>query len=91
MIKENKNTTIMNIVNNIYSAKDEGLLGFCVREEVENDTENHMKVGDYIVYLFKKYPEQAELLEEMLIAICGWGIESLRKIMEEQREYYESL
>lgn len=91
MIKTAKNIAIMNSVNDIYNKEDEGLLGFCVREEVENDTENHGKVGSYIVYLFKKYPEQAELLEEMLIAICGWGIESLRKIMEEQREYYESL
>ena len=91
MIKENKNTTIMNAINNIYNKEDEGLLGFCVREEVENDQENYERVGNYIVYLFKKYPEQAEILEEMLIAICGWGIESLRKIMEEQRNYYKSL
>ncbi len=91
MIKLDKNTIIMNTVNNIYNQEEEELFGFCVRNEVMNDMESFKKTGHYILYTFKKFPEQAEILEEMLIAICGWGIGSLQRIMEEQREHYDSL
>ena len=91
MIKLDKNTTIMNAVNSIYNKEEEDLFGFCVRNEVMNDMESFEKTGHHILYTFKKFPEQAKILEEMLIAICGWGIGSLQQIMEEQREYYDSL
>lgn len=91
MTRKNKNELIMDAVNRIYNTNDEGLLAFCVKEEMESDTESYQKMGSYIVYLFKKYSEEAEILEEMLIAICGWGIGSLQQIMEEQRLNYENL
>ena len=45
----------------------EGLLGFTVLEE-END---YYDTGRSILRMFETYPEHAELLNEMLAAVCG--------------------
>lgn len=78
---------ILKTVDRIYNADDEDLLGFCIRET--NDT--YEDTGNGVIQMFKEYPEHAELLDKMLIAICGWGIESLEDEMEEKRDYFECL
>lgn len=67
--------------------EDAGLLGFVVSENIDNYTET----GLDIIRLFETYPEQAEWFDKMLIAVCGWSIESLLDRMEERRDYYEGL
>ena len=78
---------IMNVVKDIRNNNDGGLLGFSVREidECYEDT------GNGILYMFEKYPEQAELLEEMLGAICCMNFDDIINKMEEDRDYYDSL
>ena len=78
---------IMETVERIYDADDEGLLGFCIRET--DDT--YYDTGYGVIHMFKEYPEHAELLDMMLIAICGWSIESLENEMEKNRDYFECL
>lgn len=64
-----------------------GLLGFCIESEIDS----YKETGNGVIDTFKRHPEQADILEEMLIAICGWGIESLKEKMEENAEYYSRL
>lgn len=64
-----------------------GLLGFCIESEIDS----YQEAGNGVIDTFKRHPEQADVLEEMLIAICGWGIESLKEKMEENAEYYSRL
>lgn len=64
-----------------------GLLGFCIESEIDS----YDKVGNGIISVFNRHPEQADILEEMLIAICGWGVEGLKERMEENAEYYSGL
>lgn len=64
-----------------------GLLGFCI----ENEIDSYDKAGNGIISVFNRHPEQADILEEMLIAICRWGVEGLKERMEENAEYYSGL
>ena len=80
---------IMEEVNKIYSNNDEGLLGFVVREV---DDCSYDETGSDIIRVFNKYPEHAEMLDEMLIAVCGCSlIGCLPDEMKNKRDYYESL
>ena len=64
-----------------------GLLGFCIESEIDS----YDKAGNGIISVFNRHPDQADILEEMLIAICGWGIEGLKERMEENAEHYSEL
>ena len=77
----------MNVIKDIRNNGDEGLLGFCVRE-IDDCYEDS---GSGILYMFEKYPEHAELLEEMLGAICGMNFDDILDKMERERDYYDNL
>lgn len=78
---------IMNVIKDIRDNDDGGLLGFSVREidECYEDT------GNGILNMFERYPEKAELLEEMLGAICCMNFDDIVDKMERERSYYNSL
>ena len=84
---KSKSERIMEAVDRIRNFDDEDLLGFVISESIDNYTET----GQDVLRLFETYPEHAELLDKMLIAICGWSIESLEDEMEEKRNYFECL
>ena len=86
-MKKNKSERIMEAVDRSRNTDDEELLGFVISESIDNYTET----GQDVLRLFETYPEQAERFDNMLVAVCGWGIESLLDRMEEQRDYFESL
>ena len=87
---KNKEEKIMQQVDKI-EHEDAGLLGFVVFESINDYDNSYEETGQDIIRLFETYPEQAEWFEKMLIAVCGWGIEFLRREMESQRDYYDSL
>ena len=71
-----------------YEEDKEGLFGFCIRE---TDHYSYSETGNSILYMFKKYPEHAEILEEMLGAFCGMNFEDIVDKMERVKDYYDSL
>ena len=87
---EEKAKIIMKEVDKI-DHDDAGLLGFVISESVNDYENSYTEIGQDVIRLFETYPEQAEWFEKMLIAISGWGIEHLRREMEDQRDYYDSL
>lgn len=84
MLQALDNKRIMRSIKNI-DDNDIGLLGFTIADEIDcyEDT------GDSVISIFKKNPDQAELLNKMLIAICGYDIEMITAKMEKKRNCYE--
>lgn len=78
---------ILEFINEIDEYEDAGLFGFVI---IENNGP-YDETGESVISVFKRYPEHAELLNEMLIAVSGYGVQRLKDEMEEQRDYYESL
>lgn len=64
-----------------------GRLGFEIAESIDS----YDDTGSYIIYLVNKYPEHFDLIEEVVIAICGYGFDSLERKMKEDTTYYDSL
>lgn len=64
-------------------------LGFAISEAVTTD--DYSEIGKSILRLARRYPDQLGMIEEVTVAICGYSFESLRKQMEEQKEYWDSL
>lgn len=83
----NNTADIMDAVKCIEEKEEEGLLGFVISENIDS----YENTGESVLALFKSHPEQASLLSDMLVAICGWGLESLLTEMDEKREYYLTL
>ena len=79
--------SIMEVINEIRNNDEGGLLGFCVREI----DDSYSDTGDGILYMFEKYPEHAELLEEMLGYICCMNLDDIVCKMDRERDYYNSL
>ena len=84
---DNKQNQIIKSIGAICDNEDEGLFGFVINET----DDSYDDVGNSVVSLFKSNQEQAVLLERMLIAITGYGVDSLMQKMEENRDYYDSL
>lgn len=78
---------IMEIVNEIQSNDEGGLLGFCVREI----DDSYSDTGNGILHMFEKYHEHAELFEEFLGYICGMNLDDIVCKMDGERDYYNSL
>lgn len=87
--KQSRKTLQESIMDEISTIdiNDAGLLGFVIAESIDYYTET----GKGVINMFNDNPEHAVLLNEMLCSICGWNINSLKNIMEEKREYYNSL
>lgn len=85
-LTNNKNKAITDSVKEI-DFDDAGLLGFVISENIDC----YEDAGNSVIGMFNRYPEHAKLLNEMLAAISGYGIDTLKEQMEEQREYYNSL
>lgn len=89
---KSKSERIMEAVNKICGRNvdedESGLLGFCIRE---NDDSPYSETGNSVLFMFNQHPEHAELLDNMLIAVCGCGIESLLDKMDRERDYYNYL
>lgn len=85
-----KSERIMETINKIKNSNNEeepGLFGFAIRE-IED---TYSETGNGVLFMFNKYPEHAELLEEMLGAICGMNLDDIVNKMERERDYYNWL
>lgn len=89
-----KQEKIMEAVKKIqnYDMEDAfGCFGFVISDASMNPDNCYEDIGRYVIRCFNQYPEQADILDEMLTAICGWSISSLIEDMERKRSYYEAL
>lgn len=73
-------------------------LGLAIDNAMNESDYTYYDCGKYLMSLVeenKDNPEAQELIEKTLIAICGCSFETLKetlkKYMEEQKEYYEAL
>ena len=87
---KNKQLEAVNRIENFPDADADGLFGFCIMGG-QDEAYSYRDVGCSTLDMFKEYPEQAELLEKMLIAISGYSLDSLLKKMEQEQDYYNGL
>ena len=66
-----------------------GRLGFAISEAANSDRYDY--IGKDVLSVVKKYPNNLDIIESTVIAVCGYGFDSLREKMKEQREHYETL
>lgn len=86
----NKQLEVVSKIENFPDADADGLFGFCIMGG-QDEAYSYRDVGYSTLKMFKDYPEQAELLEKMLIAISGYSLDSLFKKMEQEQDYYNGL
>ncbi len=69
----------------------DGRLGLAIDKAI-NDTDNtYDEMGSYLLSLANNHPDQLGIIEETVIAICGYGFETLRQHMKKQKKEYDSL
>ena len=66
-------------------------LGFAIDNAVREVDNSYYDMGRYLLGLVRDYPDQAGIIEQTVIAICGFGFDSLKEHMKEEREDYLSL
>ena len=49
------------------------------------------KTCENFLRICENHPDQIKVIDDMLIAITGWSLESLKRQMEEQFDDYDSL
>ena len=54
-------------------------------------SEGYYTVGKDVLRVAKSHPDQLDLIEEVIIAITGWGFGTLRERMKEHKDYFDSL
>lgn len=83
---------VENTIKNIREMDDYcGLLGFTIAESVGEYDNGYEDIGYGIDSLIDKYPDKVELIEEVVIALSGYGFETLRQKMIENKDYYNTL
>lgn len=65
----------------------DGRLGF----EIIESADSYKDIGSDIIYLVNKHPEHFDLIEKVVIAVCGYGFDSLERKIKEDATYYDSL
>ena len=68
----------------------EGRLGFAISESVGDYGNSYEDMGESLDILINKYPDKIELIEEVVIALSGYGFETLEKKMREQKDYHDA-
>lgn len=66
-----------------------GRLGYEIKEVDYFDgafCDSYEEVGKYLIYLVKQNPEHFKIIEDTVIAICGYGFESLLNRIEEHED-----
>ena len=64
-------------------------LGFAISEAVSTDY--YREIVKSVLSLARQYPDQLDMIEATTIAICGYGFNSLREQIKEQKEEFDSL
>lgn len=81
---------IISQIENFSDDNPEGLFGFCIVGG-QDENRSYTDIGETTLYMLSKYPEQIELLEEMLVAISGYNLEELLEKMNKEQDYYNGL
>ena len=68
-----------------------GLLGFVIAESAGEYGNSYEDIGRGVDYVINKYPDQVDLIEEVIIGITGYSFATIREKMKENKEYYEAL
>lgn len=85
------NTEILEVVNKM-DRENDGLLGFTIAQAIEEPDNGYETIGSSVISVFEKYPESANILDEMLIAVTGYSIKTLiQERMSEEENTYDAL
>ena len=88
MLRNNKEIKKdIDAINKMVDSRDR--LGFAISEAVSTDY--YREIGKSMLSLARQYPDQLDMIEATTIAICGYGFNSLRERMKEQKEEFDSL
>lgn len=80
----------INAINRMKDAEDR--LGYEIMEVGFFDWDyNYHDTGRYLLSLCRDYPDQIDIIEKTVIAICGYGFESLKERMKEHKNEWEAL
>lgn len=94
--RKQQNADALKNVRAIARMKDAaGRLGYEIAEVDFFDEgfggDSYDTIGSDLLSLIERNHDQAALVEEVVIAICGYGFESLRNRMKEHLEYWQAL
>ena len=70
-----------------------GRLGYEIGADFYDDDPgvSYGDIGGDIIDLVHRYPEHADLIEDVVIAVCGYGFETLKERMKEHKSYWDAL
>lgn len=67
-------------------------LGFEILEQDYFDSSvSYHDIGRDVLATIRDYPDSFDAIQEVIIAITGYGFGKLREKIEEHRDYYDSL
>ena len=68
------------------------LLGFEISNHCSFDSSSSYEdIGYDLSRIIEKHPDDFDVIEEVVVAICGYGFESLLRLAKEDKDYYDSL
>lgn len=71
-----------------------GRLGYEISEVGYLDgpfCDSYDTIGNSIFTLIDQNPEQVDIIEKTIIAVCGYGFDSLKDRMEKHKENWDSI
>ncbi|MBO5609112.1 MAG: hypothetical protein J5929_01890 [Eubacterium sp.] len=67
-------------------------LGFEILEQDTFDCDvNYYDIGRSVINIIENHPESFEVIEKVIIAITGYGFETLNQKVIEHKDYFDSL
>lgn len=89
---EDANSRIDKSIAELSKLKDyESRLGYAVYNAVVTDEETCFHIGRAILHVVEQHKDQLKVIDDTLIAVTGWGFESLKREMEDKKDAYYSL
>ncbi len=69
----------------------EGRLGFAIDNAINEQDNSYDDMGRYLVRVAEAHPDQLNVIEETVIAICGYSFGTLRDRMKTEKSDYDAL
>lgn len=79
-----------NVINTLYDANRDGLFGYTLYQSIY-DGRSYNDLGQKVLSLFYKNQDNAELLNDFLVSLCGLTLEELSDRMSDYEEEYSDL
>ena len=69
----------------------EGRLGYAISNAINEIDNSFDDMGSYLLGVIRSNPEQLDVIEEAVIAICGYSFETLREHMKAEKPDFDCL